>query len=59
MSLFERHSRLGAFDAVLAAAALESGAEALLSADTTFSEVRALRHIVPGSRAFDRLLRTG
>jgi predicted nucleic acid-binding protein len=56
LRLFERHARLGAVDAVLAAAALESGADALLSADTTFSDVRGLLHVVPGTRDFDRLM---
>ena len=57
LKLFERRPRLGAFDAVLAAVAIESGAEALLSADTTFSEVPGIRHIVPGTTGFNRLLR--
>ena len=56
LQLFDRHPRLGPFDAVLAAAAIASGAEALLSADRTFSDVRGLRHVVPGSPNFDRLL---
>jgi predicted nucleic acid-binding protein len=39
--------RLGAFDAVLAAAAVAAGAEALVSADSAFGEVPGLRHVVP------------
>ncbi len=56
LRLFERHRALGAFDAVLAAAAIASEAEALISADRTFAEVRAVNHVSPGTRAFDRLL---
>jgi predicted nucleic acid-binding protein len=56
LRLFDRHPRLGPFDAVLAAAAIASGAEALLSADRTFSEVPGIRHVVPGTMDFDRLL---
>ena len=60
LALFERHERLGAFDAVLAAVALEHGAEALVSADAGFTGIRGLRHVVPGTPAFERLVaRTG
>jgi predicted nucleic acid-binding protein len=45
-----------AFDAVLAAAALAAGADALVSADRTFASVKAINHVVPGTPAFDRLL---
>lgn len=47
LDLFQRHPRLGAFDAVLAAAALESGAGALVSADTAFTEVPGLHAVRP------------
>ena len=57
LRLFERHPRLGAFDAVLAAAAIDAGAEALVSADITFGEVRSLHHVMPGTKAFERMLR--
>lgn len=56
LGLFEQHSRLGPYDAVLAAAAIASGAEAILSADRTFSDVQGIRHLVPGTPDFDRLL---
>ncbi len=56
LSLFEAHSRLAAFDAVLAAAAIGRGSEALISADLAFGDVAGLRHLVPGSREFDELL---
>jgi uncharacterized protein len=54
--LFERHEQLGAFDAVLAATAIEHGADALVSADTAFAGVRGLRHAAPGTPAFERLI---
>jgi predicted nucleic acid-binding protein len=56
LRLFERLPALGAFDAVLAATAVGTGADALVSADMTFSRIRGLRHAAPGSSAFDRLL---
>lgn len=57
LRLFERHESLGAFDAVLAATALEHDADALVSADSAFAGIRGLRHVAPGTRAFERLLR--
>ncbi len=56
LRLFRQHPSLGTFDAVLAATAIASRAEALLSADRTFSRVRALTHVVPGTRAFGHLV---
>lgn len=56
LRLFAHTRRLGAFDAVLAAAALAAGAEALVSADAGFAEVPALTHVVPSSAAVDALL---
>ena len=56
LRLFERHAELGAFDAVLAAVARSTGAEALVSADADFRVVPSLRHIEPATPAFDRLL---
>lgn len=47
LRLYEQDSRLGAFDAVLAAAALAVQAEALVSADRAFQAVPGLRHVVP------------
>ncbi|MEX0659730.1 MAG: PIN domain-containing protein [Egibacteraceae bacterium] len=47
LDLFERHDELGAFDAVLAAAALRRGARALVSADRSFGSVEALRYVDP------------
>jgi predicted nucleic acid-binding protein len=56
LRLFETHERLDAFDAFLAAVALEAGAEALVSADAAFASVAELSHVAPGSEAFERLL---
>lgn len=47
LSLFEHHERLGAFDAVLAATAISTGATALVSADTAFAAIPELRHVLP------------
>jgi predicted nucleic acid-binding protein len=55
LSLYRRH-RLGAFDAVLAAVALDDGAEALVSADLSFAEIPGLTHVAPGTPAFDQLV---
>jgi len=49
LALFERHPALGAFDAVLAAVAIERDAEALISADQAFASVPQLRWIDPAS----------
>lgn len=56
LRLFERHPSLGAFDAVLAAAALEAGADALVSADRSFGSVRGLRWVDPAGPGLERLL---
>jgi predicted nucleic acid-binding protein len=48
LQLFERSDRLGAFDAVLAAAAMARNASALVSADVAFASIAPeLPHIVP------------
>ena len=47
LHLFEEHPPLGAFDAVLAAAAMLSGADALVSADRAFGGVRGLTWMDP------------
>ena len=51
LSIFERLPKLGAFDAALAAAALEADAVGLVSADTAFAEVPRLRFVELGSPA--------
>lgn len=45
LGLFERLDRLGAFDAVLAAAAIGAGAGALVSADEDFASVPDLTYV--------------
>jgi len=57
LSLFERHNRLGAFDAVLAATALTFDADAFVSADLAFADIDDLPHIVPDDDGVDKLLR--
>ncbi|HUZ82115.1 MAG TPA: type II toxin-antitoxin system VapC family toxin [Gaiellaceae bacterium] len=56
LRIFERSKSLGVFDSFLAATALAHGADALVSADRAFSSVAYLKHVVPGTPAFDRLL---
>jgi predicted nucleic acid-binding protein len=56
LRIFERSKSLGAFDSFLAATAIASGADALVSADRAFSSVARLAHIAPGTAEFDRLL---
>ncbi len=56
LRLYRDSDRLGAFDAVLAAAALSTHAEALISADTAFSGVPGLVHLVPDRPAVEQLL---
>jgi predicted nucleic acid-binding protein len=58
LRLFERNARLGAFDAVLASAAMTAEAKALVSADRSFASVRGLIHVDPSTSALDRLLGT-
>ena len=47
LDLFGSSPELGAFDSVLAAAALASGARALVSADRAFGAVPGLLHVAP------------
>lgn len=56
LGLFERVGGVGAFDAVLAAAAMAAGAAALVSADVGFGEVPGLTHVVPDAAGVARLL---
>lgn len=53
---YREHTRLGAFDAVLAAAALNVQATALVSADAGFAEVAGLEHVVPDEGGVRQLL---
>jgi predicted nucleic acid-binding protein len=45
LRLFQRHRGIGAFDAVLAATAIEIGAEALVAADEGFASVQGLTYL--------------
>jgi predicted nucleic acid-binding protein len=56
LDLYGPSVRLGAFDAVLAAACLAADADALVSADTAFSDVPGLRHVVPNDEGVAALL---
>lgn len=56
LRLFETTPRLGAFDAVLAAVAATAGAAALVSADTAFSDLPDISHIVPDAAGITSLL---
>lgn len=56
LSLFEEHSALGAFDAVLAAVALAREAQALVSADRAFASVPSLRWVDPSTPALRELI---
>ncbi|HYM54676.1 MAG TPA: type II toxin-antitoxin system VapC family toxin [Solirubrobacteraceae bacterium] len=56
LSIFEHAEHLGAFDAVLAAAAMSAGAQALVSADTAFAAVPTLSHVIPDERGVTNLL---
>jgi uncharacterized protein len=56
LSLFERDDRLGAFDAVLAATALDAGATAFVSADGAFASIAGLPHVIPDEPGVEKLL---
>jgi len=56
LRLFEEHDGLGMFDAVLAATAMLSGAEALVSADRAFATVRGLTHLDPAGPEVQQLI---
>ena len=56
LRLFEEHPTLGAFDAVLAAAAMLAGADALVSADRAFASVRGLAWMDPAGPELGDLL---
>ena len=47
LDLYERHERLGAFDAILAATAVDAGAVALVSGDLAFDQVEQLTVVIP------------
>ncbi len=58
LRLFEGAEAVGAFDAVLAAAATAAGADSLVSADRAFSDLpEVVRHVVPDAEGVATLLR--
>lgn len=56
LGLFEEHDALGMFEAVLAAATMLSGADALVSADRAFAAVPGLTHLDPAGPQVQRLV---
>jgi predicted nucleic acid-binding protein len=56
LALFELSPSLGAFDAVLAATALNSGARTLVSADAAFADIPQLSYISPSAAGVAALL---
>lgn len=56
LELWGRLQDLGSFDAVLAAAAIATGADALVSSDRGFAGVRGLRHVLPDGDGVATLL---
>jgi uncharacterized protein len=56
LTLFEHSDTFGAFDAVLAACAVRTGAKALVSADAAFGDMTAIAHVVPDRAGISALL---
>ncbi len=56
LAWYERSERLGAFDAVLLAAAAAAGADAIVSADAAFGEIGEIAHVTPDRDGVARLL---
>lgn len=56
LTLFESVEGLGAFDAVLAAAAMHTGGAVLVSADRAFATVPELTHVFPDAQAVASVL---
>jgi predicted nucleic acid-binding protein len=56
LAIFESNDALGAFDAVLAACAARSGVEVLVSADTAFSGLTGVTHVIPDHSGLFALL---
>lgn len=56
LTLFQRYPRLGTFDAMLAAGAINGSAEARVSADQAFGDIGELPWVDPATSALDRLL---
>jgi hypothetical protein len=56
LRLYEEGTGFGAFDAILAAAAHAAGADVLVSADSGFSGISAIHHVVPDADGVLQLL---
>ncbi len=56
LRLYQEGTGFGSFDAVLAAAARAAGADALVSADTGFSSIKAIQHVIPDADGIRHLL---
>jgi predicted nucleic acid-binding protein len=56
LAWYEQSEQLGAFDAVLAAAAAAAGARAVVSADTAFGELDGIAHVTPDQAGVTGLL---
>lgn len=56
LAWYEQSDQLGAFDAVLAAAAAAAGARAVVSADAAFGQVDAIAHVAPDGAGVADLL---
>lgn len=56
LDLLVEHPKLGAFDAVLAAAAIHARCEALVSTDAAFAGIRSCRVVVPDDEGVGQLL---
>lgn len=59
LDLLVEHPKLGAFDAVLAAAAVHARCRALVSADAAFAGIRGCRVVVPDDEGIGQLLTQG
>lgn len=59
LRLFQGSTGMGAFGAVLAAAAHAAGADALVSADAGFTVMTQPRHVVPDTQGIRHLLGPG
>ena len=56
LALYERSTKMGCFDAVLAATAIARGAHALVSADSAFAEAEGLMVVQPTELGVARLV---
>lgn len=58
LTIFEQHPDLGVFDSMVAAVAMNVGAQALISTDHGFGSVSGLRWLDPGAPDFESQLAT-